>query len=66
MTYISSDAFNLDNQVVVITGGAGLLGQTFSKAVASQGGRPVIADIRIEAAEGVASRIKSLIAKSNS
>lgn len=61
MTYMANDkpgnAFDLDNRVVVITGGAGLLGQTFSKAVASQGGRPVIADIRIEAAKRVASRI---------
>jgi NAD(P)-dependent dehydrogenase (short-subunit alcohol dehydrogenase family) len=61
MIYMANDkpanAFDLDNRVVVITGGAGLLGQTFSKAVASQGGRPVIADIRIEAAERVASRI---------
>jgi NAD(P)-dependent dehydrogenase (short-subunit alcohol dehydrogenase family) len=61
MTYTANDkpgnAFDLDSRVVVITGGAGLLGQAFSRAVASQGGRPVIADIRIEAAEKVASRI---------
>jgi NAD(P)-dependent dehydrogenase (short-subunit alcohol dehydrogenase family) len=61
MTSILNDmpcnALDLDNLVVVITGGAGLLGQTFSRAVASQGGRPVIADIRIEAAERVARQI---------
>lgn len=47
----SRATFDLHDQVVVITGGAGLLGQTFTRAVAAQGGRPVIADIRIEAAE---------------
>lgn len=53
----SCNLLDLKNCVVVITGGAGLLGQTFSQAVAAQGGRPVVADIRIEAAERVASRI---------
>ena len=50
-------ALDLDNRVIVITGGAGLLGQTFTRAVASQGGRPVIADIRIDDAENVARQI---------
>jgi NAD(P)-dependent dehydrogenase (short-subunit alcohol dehydrogenase family) len=50
-------ALDLNNRVIVITGGAGLLGQTFTRAVASQGGRPVIADIRIDAAENVAIQI---------
>jgi NAD(P)-dependent dehydrogenase (short-subunit alcohol dehydrogenase family) len=35
----------LDGKVVVITGGAGLIGQEFAKAVISQGGIAVIADI---------------------
>lgn len=52
-------AFDLNNQVVVITGGAGLLGQTFTRAVAAHGGRPVIADIRIEAADAAARQINS-------
>lgn len=52
-------AFDLDNRIVVITGGAGLLGQTFSKAIALSGGIPVIADIRIEAAETVAWQINN-------
>jgi NAD(P)-dependent dehydrogenase (short-subunit alcohol dehydrogenase family) len=54
-----STAFDLNNQVVVITGGAGLLGQIFTRAVAAQGGRPVIADIRIEVADAVACQINS-------
>jgi NAD(P)-dependent dehydrogenase (short-subunit alcohol dehydrogenase family) len=35
----------LTNKVVVITGGAGLLGKQFCSAVAEQGGIPVVADI---------------------
>ena len=35
----------LDGKVIVITGGAGLIGQEFAKAVISQGGIAVIADI---------------------
>ena len=35
----------LDGKVIVITGGAGLIGQEFAKAVMSQGGIAVIADI---------------------
>lgn len=56
---ISLAAFDLDNQVIVITGGAGLLGQKFARAIADHGGRPVIADIRIEAADAVAQQINS-------
>jgi NAD(P)-dependent dehydrogenase (short-subunit alcohol dehydrogenase family) len=35
----------LDGKVIVITGGAGLIGQEFAKAIMSQGGIAVIADI---------------------
>jgi len=35
----------LKNKVIVITGGAGLLGQEFVKAIVKDGGMPVIADI---------------------
>ncbi len=37
--------FNLKNQVVVITGGAGLLGFRYAKAIAEHDGVPVICDI---------------------
>lgn len=36
---------DLENQVVVITGGAGLLGFRYAKAIAEQGGIPVLWDI---------------------
>lgn len=61
LNQIKNNSFNLNNRVVVITGGAGLLGEIFSKAVALHGGRPVIADINKEAAEIVANRINDEI-----
>ena len=44
---------NLSGKVVVVTGGAGLLGKTFCRAIAASGGIAVVADIdadRVEAA----------------
>lgn len=40
----------LDNKLVVVTGGAGLLGRSFVRAIAGSGGRAVIADVNFEAA----------------
>ena len=54
---ITPSNFDLDGCTVVITGGAGLLGQTFAREIALQGGKPIIADIRIEAAELAAEKI---------
>ncbi len=51
--------FSLENRVAIITGGAGLLGQKHSEAIAAAGGIPVVTDINIEFAEQVATRIKS-------
>ncbi len=50
----------LSNKTVVITGGAGLLGQTFCMAVAAQGALVVVADIDLDAATNVAERITAL------
>jgi NAD(P)-dependent dehydrogenase (short-subunit alcohol dehydrogenase family) len=47
----------LDNKVVVITGGAGLLGREFSRAVAEQGGVAIVADVNLSAAQEAATRI---------
>jgi NAD(P)-dependent dehydrogenase (short-subunit alcohol dehydrogenase family) len=47
----------LDESVVVITGGAGLLGRVFSRSVARAGGIAVIADIDLSAAERVAEEV---------
>lgn len=37
--------FNLDNKVVIITGGAGLLGKAFAKSIIELGGISIIADV---------------------
>lgn len=47
----------LDDKVVVITGGAGLLGRSFCHAVAAQGGVAIVADVNLPAAEEVAAAI---------
>lgn len=47
----------LNNKIVVVTGGAGLLGQSFCTAIAEQGGLAVIADIDLAAAGRVSERI---------
>jgi len=49
----------LKDKVVVISGGAGLLGKTLAQAVAEAGGEAVIADINAKAAEEAASKINS-------
>lgn len=47
----------LENKVVVVTGGAGLLGRSFVRAVAEQGGVAVVADRDVHAATLVASEV---------
>jgi NAD(P)-dependent dehydrogenase (short-subunit alcohol dehydrogenase family) len=47
----------LDGQVVVVTGGAGLLGTMHSEAIAEAGGIPVLMDLRGEEAKTTAARI---------
>jgi NAD(P)-dependent dehydrogenase (short-subunit alcohol dehydrogenase family) len=49
----------LSEKIIVVTGGAGLLGSSFCAAIAEQGGRAIIADINLENAERVAEEIKS-------
>lgn len=44
----------LSDRIVVITGGGGLLGRAFAHAIAKEGGIPVIADHRLDAAKTVA------------
>ena len=43
-----NDIFDLSGRVVVITGGAGFLGQRHGEVVAGAGGIPVLADLRID------------------
>jgi NAD(P)-dependent dehydrogenase (short-subunit alcohol dehydrogenase family) len=43
--------FDLSGRVAVITGGLGLLGRQHAEAIASAGGIPVLADIRVDEAQ---------------
>ena len=47
----------LANKVVVVTGGAGLLGKEFCSAIASHGGYAVVTDLNLGAAQRVADEI---------
>lgn len=42
---------DLEGKVILVTGGAGLLGSNFCKSIASVGGIPIIADINIDEAK---------------
>jgi len=48
----------LNKKIIVVTGGAGLLGSHFCSAIAEQGGTAIIAEIDITSAEAIAERIK--------
>jgi NAD(P)-dependent dehydrogenase (short-subunit alcohol dehydrogenase family) len=50
-------AFELSGKVVLITGGAGLLGAEHAAAIAEAGGVPVLADLRVAEAERVAREV---------
>lgn len=52
-------SFRLDGKVIIITGGAGLLGKQYVRAVAQAGGTPVLADINVEEAVKEAKKISS-------
>ena len=49
--------FDLKDQVIVITGGAGLLGKEHAKAIIKCDGIPIIADLNLENAQKVAKEI---------
>jgi len=57
MTGFSMDSFRLDDQVVVVTGGAGIYGSGFCEALAAAGATVVITSRRIETAEAAATQI---------
>jgi NAD(P)-dependent dehydrogenase (short-subunit alcohol dehydrogenase family) len=54
-----SDLFDLTGQVAIITGGAGLLGVQHATVIAEAGGRPVIADLSVDAAERAAREVSA-------
>jgi len=49
----------LSKKVIVVTGGAGLLGRCFCNTIAEQGGLVIVADLDLAAAEQVAEEIKT-------
>jgi NAD(P)-dependent dehydrogenase (short-subunit alcohol dehydrogenase family) len=49
----------LNNKIIVVTGGAGLLGSCFCSAIAEQGGTAIVADLDIAAATAVAEKIRA-------
>ncbi len=49
----------LTSKVVIVTGGAGLLGAEFANAIAAQGGKVVIADVNIAAGLSLTENINS-------
>lgn len=49
--------FNLDGRVIVITGGAGLLGEQHAEAVIEGGGTAVVLDIKKEAIDATLARL---------
>ena len=53
----SSELFSLANKVVVVTGGAGLLGHVFCQALVDVGAHVAIVDLDLASAETVAKRI---------
>ena len=61
-----ASAFDLTGRVVLITGGAGLLGAEHAAAIAEAGGVPVVADLRGGEADKVAREINERYASSAS
>jgi NAD(P)-dependent dehydrogenase (short-subunit alcohol dehydrogenase family) len=54
-----NNLFDLTGRVAVITGGAGLLGEQHARAIASEGGIPVLIDVSGQAAAERAERIST-------
>lgn len=53
------ESFRLDGQVIIITGGAGLLGREYTRAVAQAGGFPIVADKNVNSAVKVAKTVSA-------
>ena len=55
------DMFDLKDKVVLVTGGGGLLGRMHSEVVVENGGKVILGDINIEAAQKVADDLNQII-----
>src|ERR1041385_3329558 len=56
--YSESTTDMLNGKVVVVTGGAGLLGRRFCNEIAHQGGTAIVADVNLAPAQAIASEIQ--------
>lgn len=56
---------NFDNKAILITGGGSGLGEGVARAVAAQGGFPIILDINEEKGQAVAAELNGLFQKTN-
>lgn len=54
----------LEGKIVVVTGGAGLLGRAFAQRIAEQGGLAIVADVDAAAAERTAAEVRRACAGS--
>ena len=52
--------FDLSDKVILVTGGAGLLGRMHSEAIVANGGKVIVGDIDIESAEKTCKEINEL------
>jgi len=52
--------FDLSEKVILVTGGAGLLGRMHSEAIVANGGKVIVGDINIESAEKTCKEINKL------
>lgn len=57
--------FNLENKVVVVTGGAGLLGQIFVKSICEAGAIAVIAEYNLDIARQAEKELKQVLPSAN-
>ena len=57
MAPIDTDAWRLDDRVVLIAGGAGAMGSATARRFAAAGARVAVADYRVDAAEAVAAEL---------
>jgi NAD(P)-dependent dehydrogenase (short-subunit alcohol dehydrogenase family) len=51
--------FSLDGKVIVITGAAGLLGQSYAEVIAAYGGTPILIDLSKDAVDLIANRLNA-------
>lgn len=59
MQHQTSPLFAVKGQVIILTGGCGLLGSEYARSLAQEGARVVIADLRLDSAEALAAELRA-------